>query len=61
MLKGQEGLRDKYLGVLRAGGARPPYELLRDAGVDLASPEPYQALLSKMDATMDEIERLLSR
>ncbi len=61
MLKGQEGLRDKYLGVLRAGGARPPYELLRDAGVDLASPEPYQALLSKMDATMDEIERLLAR
>lgn len=60
LLKGQPGLRDKYLGVLRAGGALPPYELLRDAGVDLASPAPYQALLARMTATMDEMERLLA-
>lgn len=61
ILAGQPGLRDTYLGVLRAGGSVPPYELLKKAGVDLASPVPYQALLQRMGRALDEMERLLDQ
>ena len=36
-----------------------PYTLLANAGVDLAQSEPYEALVSKMNDIMDEMERLL--
>jgi len=49
----------RYLDLLRAGGSEYPYELVRDAGVDLASPAPYQALVARMNAIMDEIEAIL--
>ena len=50
---------DNYKNLLRAGGSNYPYLLLVEAGVDLAKPEPYQAMVRKMEATMDEMERLL--
>jgi hypothetical protein len=31
------------------------------AGVDLATPAPYQALVARMNAIMDEIEAILAR
>ena len=60
ILAGEPGLRDTYLNVLRAGGSAPAYELLKNAGVDLASPAPYQALAQRMNRIMDEMERLLA-
>ncbi|MEM9208924.1 MAG: oligoendopeptidase F, partial [Pseudomonadota bacterium] len=50
---------ENYKDLLRAGGSDYPYELLLDAGVDLASPEPYRAIVRKMNAVMDEMESLL--
>ena len=50
---------ENYKNLLRAGGSDYPYTLLRDAGVDLAQPGPYESLVSKMNAIMDEMERLL--
>ena len=50
---------ENYKNLLRAGGSDYPYKLLVNAGVDLAKPEPYQAMIRQMNATMDEIERLL--
>ncbi len=50
---------ENYKNLLRAGGSNYPYLLLAEAGVDLAKPEPYQAIVSKMNAIMDEMERLL--
>jgi oligoendopeptidase F len=47
--------------VLRAGGSRYPYELLKDAGVDLATAAPYEALVKRMNTIMDEIETILDR
>jgi oligoendopeptidase F len=44
---------------LSAGGAGYPYDLLVEAGVDLARPEPYQALMRRMAGIMDEIEGIL--
>lgn len=60
ILAGQPGARDTYLDILRAGGSQPPYQLLKQAGVDLASPAPYQTLLARMNRVMDEMERLLA-
>ncbi|MDY6941564.1 MAG: oligoendopeptidase F [Pseudomonadota bacterium] len=51
--------REKYLDLLRAGGSDYPYELLRRAGVDMASPAPYRALFARMNRIMDEIESIL--
>jgi oligoendopeptidase F len=61
VLSGQPGARDAYLAMLKAGGSRYPYELLKDAGVDLATPAPYRALKAKMNWAMDEMERIIAR
>lgn len=58
ILAGKPGARERYLDVLRAGGSRYPYELVKAAGVDLASPEPYQALSARMNQIMDQIEAI---
>jgi len=59
ILSGAPGAASAYLDLLRAGGAGYPYDLLVEAGVDLARPDPYESLLRRMDALMDEIEALL--
>lgn len=61
VLEGKEGARERYLNLLKAGGSKYPYELLKDAGVDLATPAPYRALEARMNWAMDEIEKILAR
>ena len=58
ILQGQPGARERYLNILRAGSSVAPNTLLLAAGLDLASPAPYQHLAKRMDLLMDEIERL---
>lgn len=55
------GALDKYLTLLKAGGSDYPYELVKAAGVDLATPAPYQAIVARMNLIMDEIEKILAR
>ena len=50
--------RDRFLAMLKAGGSDHAYALYRRAGVDLAEPAPYQALLRRMERIMDDIEAL---
>jgi oligoendopeptidase F len=57
--KGADGV-ENYKNLLRAGGSDYPYKLLVNAGVDLATPEPYRAVVVEMNAIMDEMERLLA-
>jgi oligoendopeptidase F len=52
---------ENFKNLLRAGGSDYPNALLLRAGVDLASPEPYRAVIRKMNAIMDEMEVLLER
>jgi oligoendopeptidase F len=59
--KGEPGALARYLELLKAGGSEHPYELVKKAGVDLATPQPYQALAARMNAIMDEIEAILAR
>jgi oligoendopeptidase F len=58
---GEPGALKRYLDLLRAGASDYPYDLVKTAGVDLATPAPYQALVAKMNAIMDEIEAILAR
>jgi oligoendopeptidase F len=61
VLNNEPGARDRYLGMLRAGGSDYPYDLVKRAGVDLASPAPYRSIAARMDRIMDEIESIRAR
>jgi oligoendopeptidase F len=61
VLDGKPGAKERYLGLLKAGGSRYPYELLKEAGVDLATPAPYKALEAQMNWAMDEIDKIVAR
>jgi len=56
--KGDTKTRDRFINMLKAGGSDYPYELYKKAGLDMASPEPYKALLTRMNKVMDQIEKL---
>ncbi len=53
--------RETYLNVLRAGGSQAPVAALKRAGLDMDSPAPYEAVIRRMNAIMDEMERLLAQ
>ena len=53
------GALEAYLGFLRAGSSKWPLELLRDAGVDLESPEPVATALDRFGELVDELATLL--
>jgi oligoendopeptidase F len=57
----EPGALERYLNMLKAGGSNYPYELVKTAGVDLATPAPYQALAARMNSIMDEIEAILAK
>lgn len=57
----EPGALPRYLDLLKAGGSGYPYELVKKAGVDLATPAPYQALAARMNSIMDEIEAILAK
>ena len=59
LLAGDESARDDYVAVLKAGGSRYAYELLKDYGVNLATDAPYDTLIARMDRIMDEVEAIL--
>ncbi len=55
---GGPGAVARFLDMLRAGGSDYPFALYTKAGIDMASPAPYQALAARMDRLMDQIEAL---
>jgi oligoendopeptidase F len=52
--------RERFLKLLKAGGSDYPYELYKRAGIDMASPAPYRALVARMNRLLDEFEALLA-
>ena len=61
MLAGEPGALSRFKTLLRAGSSDYPYELVKAAGVDLATAAPYQSLVARMNKIMDEIELILAR
>ena len=57
VLQGQPGAMENYLDLLEAGGY--PCDLLKRAGVDMATDAPYLAVVSRMNEIMDGIEAIL--
>jgi oligoendopeptidase F len=55
---GDAKTRKRFIDMLKAGGSDYPYVLYQRAGLDMASPEPYKALIARMNAVMDQIEKL---
>jgi oligoendopeptidase F len=50
--------RDRYIAMLKAGGSDYPYPLYKKAGLDMATPAPYEALAARMNRIMDQIDAL---
>lgn len=60
ILAGGPKERDAYLGALKAGGSDYPVDVLKRAGVDMTTPEPFRAMLSKFETTLGEMEKLMA-
>ncbi|HEY2068863.1 MAG TPA: M3 family oligoendopeptidase [Rhizomicrobium sp.] len=50
--------RDRYIRMLKAGGSDYPYTLYKQAGLDMATPQPYEALIARMNRIMDQIDAI---
>jgi len=50
---------ERYLTFLSSGGSDHPLDLLRRAGVDLESSEPYDATFDAVDARLDQLQELI--
>ena len=51
----------KYINMLKSGCSKPSVDLLREAGVDLATPAPIEFALKSFDDTLSELEKLLNK
>lgn len=51
---------NKYLDFLKAGSSDYPINILKNAGVDMNSPEPVLAVTNKMNEILDEMESLIN-
>lgn len=61
VLNKEPGAVDKYLAFLSAGSSDYPINLLKNAGVDMTTNEPFAKAMQAMDRVMDEIEEILKR
>ncbi len=59
VLAGDEVARQRYLAFLAAGSSKDSLELLRDAGVDLMTAEPYHAAFTTMEQDLTTLESAL--
>ena len=59
ILAGDKDAIDRYLKFLSSGGSDYPINLLKNAGVDMTTPEPFNLTMKKMNRVMDEMERIL--
>ncbi|MGE5072466.1 MAG: oligoendopeptidase F [Anaerolineae bacterium] len=59
ILRGEPHAVEDYLGFLRSGSSAYPLDVLRRAGVDLASPKPIEETFAVMESYIDRLETLL--
>jgi oligoendopeptidase F len=60
ILRGEPHAVEDYLGFLKAGSSAYPLDVLRHAGVDLASPKPVEETFAVMESYIDRLEKLLA-
>jgi oligoendopeptidase F len=59
VLGGGQAELNEYLGFLKGGCSQDPLDLLRGAGVDMASPEPVNTALQYFETLVNDLESLL--
>jgi oligoendopeptidase F len=58
--RGDEAVRDRYFEMLKAGGSDDPYQIVKRAGLDMASPTPYRALVARMTRLTDRLDAAMA-
>jgi oligoendopeptidase F len=58
ILEGGPPARDRFINMLKAGASDYPYNLYKKAGIDMATPAPYQKLVARMSHILDEIDAI---
>ena len=61
VMSGDKEALKNYMNFLSAGGSDYPIELLKAAGVDMTSSDPFEKTISAMNKVMDEIEKILDK
>ncbi|MBU0512608.1 MAG: hypothetical protein KJ638_13025 [Chloroflexi bacterium] len=61
VLAGKPGAVEKYLGFLKAGSSVYPLEALKQAGVDLTTPEPVEKAFGVLADIVDRFEELVRK
>ena len=61
VLAGDDADCAQYLNFLKSGGSKYPLESLAAAGVDMSSPEPVRAAMSRFSELTAELEKLLEK
>jgi oligoendopeptidase F len=61
VLNGKKAEQEKYLNFLKAGGSRYPLDTLREAGVDMTTPAPYEAAFKRIGEIVTEMEKIVKR
>jgi oligoendopeptidase F len=59
LVEERPGARDAYIGFLKAGATKDVLDLLRDAGVDLESPEPVENTIALFAETTKSLAEFL--
>ncbi len=57
----EKGAVGKFVEFISSGGSDYPIDLLKKAGVDMTSAEPFNKTMAAMNRTMDEIETILEK
>lgn len=58
---GQPGAVPAVMQFLSSGGSAYPIDILKRAGVDMLTPEPFDRTMASMNRVMDEIDKLLKK
>jgi oligoendopeptidase F len=59
VLEGGKQELDDYVSFLSGGCSKDPLDLLRDAGVDMTSPDPVATTLDRFRVLTEELDQLL--
>jgi oligoendopeptidase F len=51
----------RFIAMLKGGSSDYPYTLYKKAGLDMATPAPYEALAARMTRIMDQIEAIKAK
>jgi oligoendopeptidase F len=59
LLKKENGIQETYRRFLSTGSSKYPVDILKDAGIDMTTPEPVAGTIRLFGKLVDEMEALL--